>query len=118
LYQDCGQYFIAEYVENNTPYITNKAIREVWNFCFKKLGIRHRVSYQTRHTFCTMNLMAGANVLGVSRQMGHSNNQITLIRYSSWIEQPDKASETNKLDVFVNQNKGNKNVVAWRELNL
>tara|TARA_R110002049_G_scaffold148242_2_gene311176 strand:+ start:32959 stop:34131 length:1173 start_codon:yes stop_codon:yes gene_type:complete len=90
----------------NTPYITNKAIREVWNFCLKKLGVRHRVSYQTRHTFCTMNLMAGANVMWVSKQMGHSNTQMTLIRYSAWIEQSDKASETNKLDAFVKQNGG------------
>ncbi len=90
----------------NTPYITNKAIREVWNFCLKKLGVRHRVSYQTRHTFCTMNLMAGANVMWVSRQMGHSNTQMTLTRYSAWIEQSDKASETNKLDAFVKQNGG------------
>jgi len=90
----------------NTPYITNKAIREVWNFCLKKLGVRHRVSYQTRHTFCTMNLMAGANVMWVSRQMGHANTQMTLTRYSAWIEQSDKASETNKLDAFVSQNGG------------
>ncbi|MFT6263938.1 MAG: integrase [Oleiphilaceae bacterium] len=90
----------------NTPFITNKAIRLVWNVCLKKLGVRHRVSYQTRHTFCTLNLMAGANVMWVSKQMGHSNTQMTLTRYSAWIEQSDKASETTKLDAFVNQSGG------------
>jgi len=96
----------------NTPYITNKAIRLVWNFCLKKLGVRHRVSYQTRHTFCTMNLMAGANIMWVSKQMGHSNTQMTLTRYSAWIEQSDKASETNKLDAFVNQSGGKVGVMS------
>jgi len=90
----------------NTPFITNKAIRVVWNFCLKKLGIRHRVSYQTRHTFCTMNLMAGGNVVWVSRQMGHSTTQMTLTRYSKWIEQPDQERETTKLDAFVNKSGG------------
>jgi integrase len=90
----------------NTPFITNKAIRLVWNSCLKRLGVKHRVSYQTRHTFCTMNLMAGANVMWVSRQMGHSNTQMTLTRYSAWIEQSDKASETTKLDAYVNQSRG------------
>ena len=96
----------------NTPYITNKAIREVWNFCLKKLGVRHRVSYQTRHTYCTLNLMAGANIMWVSKQMGHSNTQMTLIRYSAWIEQSDKASETTKLDAFVNQSGGKVGVMS------
>ena len=96
----------------NTPFITNKAIRLVWNACLKKLGVRHRVSYQTRHTFCTMNLMAGANVMWVSKQMGHSNTQMTLIRYSAWIEQSDKASETTKLDAFVNQSGGKVGVMS------
>jgi integrase len=90
----------------NTAYITNKAIREVWNVCLKKLGVCHRVCYQTIHTFCTMNLMAGANVMWVSKQMGHANTQMTLTRYSAWIEQVDKKSETNKLDAFVKQNRG------------
>jgi len=53
-----------------------------------------------------MNLMAGTQIMWVSKQMGHSNTQMTLIRYSKWIEQSDKTSETNKLDAFVNQNGG------------
>lgn len=84
----------------------------MWNLCLKKLGIRHRVSYQTRHTFCTMNLMAGASVMWASKQMGHANTQMTLTHYSAWIEQSDKTSETIKLDAFVNQNGGNENMLT------
>jgi len=96
----------------NTPYITNKAIRLVWNYCLKKLGVRHRVSYQTRHTFCTMNIMAGANIMWVSKQMGHSNTQMTLMRYSTWLETLGKERETTKLDAFVNQSGGKVGVMS------
>ena len=48
----------------------------------------------------------------VSKQMGHANTQMTLTRYSAWIEQPDKTSETIKLDAFVNQSGGNENMLT------
>ncbi|MDV3502529.1 Arm DNA-binding domain-containing protein [Marinobacter sp. M-5] len=87
-----------------TPLITNKPIRMIWNRCLRSLGLRHRVSYQTRHTFCTLNLIAGANVMWVSKQMGHSTTQMTLTRYSKWVEMSNQAKESSKLDAFVRQN--------------
>ena len=98
----------------DTPFITNKAIRNVWNHCLKKIGIRHRVSYQTRHTFCTLNLISGANIMWVSKQMGHSNTQMTLTRYAKWVEMPDQKSETSKLDVFVSKNGGNESILKLK----
>ena len=38
-------------------YKTNKQLRLTWSSCLKSLGIRHRTSYQTRHTFATLYLM-------------------------------------------------------------
>jgi hypothetical protein len=52
------------------------------------------------------NLISGTNILWTSLQLGHSSPHQTLTRYSAWIQQSDKASETNKLDAFVNQSRG------------
>lgn len=81
-------------------YMTNKAVRSFFNRALKKLGIRHRPSYNTRHTFCTMAIAAGANVMWVSRQMGHSSTQMTLTRYSKWIRGITADSESSKLDAL------------------
>lgn len=96
------------FINPNTgsPLITNKPVRMIWNLCLRQLGLRHRVSYQTRHTYCTLNLMAGANIMWVSKQMGHSTTQMTLTRYSKWLQMSDQVSETNKLDGFMRQNGG------------
>ncbi|KXS51465.1 MAG: phage integrase family protein [Marinobacter sp. T13-3] len=79
-------------------YMTNKAVRSFFNKALKKLGVRHRPSYNTRHTFCTMAIAAGANIMWVSRQMGHSSTQMTLTRYSKWIRGITAESESSKLD--------------------
>ena len=79
-------------------YVDDKPPRMQWNAALKGLGMRHRVAYQTRHTFATLALMAGANPMWVSRQLGHSTMQMTLSRYSRWIDQADQRREVGKLD--------------------
>ena len=74
-------------------YVDDKPPRMQWNAALKGLGMRHRVAYQTRHTFATLALMAGANPMWVSRQLGHSTMQMTLSRYSRWIDQADQRRE-------------------------
>jgi integrase len=80
------------------PYFNDQAPSLLWNFALKSLGIRHRVCYQTRHTFATLNLMAGANPMWVSQQMGHTTMKMLLERYSKWIGLEDQSKEKNKLD--------------------
>lgn len=80
------------------PYVNDKPPRLHWNAALKALGIRHRTAYQTRHTYATLALMAGANPMWVARQLGHSTMQITLTRYSRWLDRADHRREVNKLD--------------------
>lgn len=82
-------------------YVDDKPPRMQWNAALKGLGMRHRVAYQTRHTFATLALMAGANPMWVSRQLGHSTMQMTLSRYSRWIDQADQRREVGKMDAAV-----------------
>jgi len=72
-----------------------------WHRTLKATGIRQRDAYQSRHTFATMNLMAGTNPMWVSRQLGHTNMRMTLERYSKWIDRADKSREKQKLEIFI-----------------
>lgn len=73
-----------------------------WKPTIKKLGIRYRVPYQCRHTYATLNLMAGANPMWVSRMMGHANMQMLLTTYSKWIDGADKQKEKQKIESIFN----------------
>jgi len=76
---------------------------EYWKPTLLALGISYRVPYQTRHTFATMNLMAGANPMWISRQMGHRNMQMLLSTYSKWIDGADRKFEVSKIEKFLYQ---------------
>ncbi|HBC1013483.1 TPA: site-specific integrase, partial [Escherichia coli] len=51
------------------------SIRDSWSSALKRAGIRHRKSYQSRHTYACWLLSAGANPNFIASQMGHSNAQ-------------------------------------------
>lgn len=55
-----------------------------WPRVLKKLGIRHRRMYNTRHTYATIGLMAGANPAFMAKQLGHSLEMFFKV-YSKWI---------------------------------
>jgi integrase len=60
--------------------------------------MRERNFYQTRHTYATLNLMAGANPMWVATQLGHANMQMLLKVYAKWIDGADKSNERGKID--------------------
>jgi integrase len=71
-----------------------------WRPCLKRLGIRYRSPYETRHTYATMLLMAGATPAWGAKQMGHSLEQF-LRTYARWIDGGQNAVEMAKLDAFI-----------------
>ena len=70
----------------------------IWQRCLKRLGLRYREPYQTRHTSATLALMAGANPSYIARQLGHTNANMLFRVYSKWIDGADKSREREKLD--------------------
>lgn len=64
-----------------------------WTPTLKRLGIRHRRAYNTRHTYATSALMRGVNPAYIARQLGHANTKMLFDTYSRWIDGADKGAE-------------------------
>lgn len=74
--------------------------RMYWEPTLKKLGLRYRSPYQTRHTYATMLLMAGVTPAYAARQMGHSI-QMFLSTYARWLDGGQNAVEMGKLEILI-----------------
>lgn len=93
--------YVFENPVTGKPYTEERPLREnYWIPTLKVLGLRHRAFYQTRHTYATLNLMAGANPMWVSKQMGHTTMNMLLTVYAKWIDGTDKRSERGKIDAI------------------
>ena len=68
-----------------------------WRPCLKRIGMRYRSPYETRHTYATMMLMAGVAPGFAARQMGHSVETF-LRKYARWIDGGQNAIEMGKLE--------------------
>lgn len=71
--------------------------RWYWVPLLKRLGIRHRPPYNTRHTYATMMLMAGMKSAFCAGQMGHSVI-IFHSTYAKWIPGDGDNVEMAKLE--------------------
>lgn len=69
-----------------------------WQPSLRRLGIRMRRAYQTRHTYATAALSAQANPAYVARQMGHKSAKLLWTTYSKWIDGADRGREKAKLE--------------------
>ena len=69
-----------------------------WRPMLKKLGIRWRKPYNTRHTYCTVALMGGVNPAYIASQAGHSIKML-LEKYARWLPGEDGGNERRKLEV-------------------
>ena len=84
--------------KTGSPFENDKVPWRPWQHAIKIAGVRYRKPYNTRHTFATLNLMAGANPMWVARQMGHSTMKMLLENYSRWIDLADKQREKSKIE--------------------
>jgi integrase len=76
----------------NKPWQTNAQIRRIyWTQALKRAGVRYRNPYQTRHTYASMLLSSGENMLWVAKQMGHCDTEMIIKIYGKWI--PDLNSK-------------------------
>ena len=76
-----------------------------WTPTLRKLGIRHRRAYQTRHTYATNSLAAGINPTYIARQMGHKNAKMLFTVYAKWIDGADRGREKAKMEQMLGNEK-------------
>lgn len=57
----------------------------IWYPTLKRLGMRRRRAYQTRHTTATLWLAAGENPEWIARQMGHTSTRMLFTVYSRFV---------------------------------
>ncbi|NKE68913.1 DUF3596 domain-containing protein [Ramlibacter sp. RBP-2] len=83
------------------PWNSEKSQREeYWKPALAACKIRLRFAYQTRHTFASVSLMAGANPLWLAKQMGHSSTKMLFEVYAKWIDVPGRATEPFKIETM------------------
>jgi integrase len=75
-----------------------------WQPSLKRLGIRMRRPYQTRHTYATTALRGGVNPTYVSRQMGHKSAKMLFSVYAKWIDNADNGREKAKMEAMLKSN--------------
>ena len=76
---------------DNIPYSSASKISLLyWQKTLKSLNIEHRILYQMRHTFASMMIASGEDILWVSNMLGHKNSNITLSVYAKYMKNKEK----------------------------
>jgi len=94
----------------NKSWETDHQIRRTaWIHTIKKAGVRYRNPYQTRHTYASMMLSGGENIMWVASQMGHVDTEMVMRTYGKWI--PDDSAKkgyqpVNDWGGYINKKKG------------
>lgn len=73
--------------EANTHYFDPSKVRDPhWKRALKKADVQYRTIYHMRHTFASMMISNGENILWVSSTLGHTTPEMTLKRYTRYIK--------------------------------
>ena len=75
-----------------------RSIKYYDNHCVKRTlkeaGVDYRTIYNTRHTFASMMIANGEDILWVSHMLGHSHSEMTLRKYAKYIKNDKKKRAT------------------------
>ena len=69
---------------------TDKISVWYWKPLLESLGIPYRNLYQMRHTFASMMISNGEDILCVSNMLGHKDSSMTLEKYARYVKRNDK----------------------------
>jgi len=82
----------CEYVfvnELGKPVHSSSVNDRVWKDAFVGLGIRYRPIKNTRHTYISLAVASGADLMYIARQGGHSSTEMIHKHYAGYIPKDD-----------------------------
>ena len=86
---------------HDTNLFDGKFIREKhWKNTLKKLNLFYRPLYHMRHTFATIMIENGEDILWVSNMLGHKDSNITLSTYARYIKRENRQRATFLSAIF------------------
>jgi len=85
------------YNENGGPLDINNVRKRIFYKCLEKAKLRRIRIHDLRHTYATLRISKGDNILDVSKQLGHYSVKLTLDTYTHWMP-GGKKSEVDELD--------------------
>mgnify|MGYP005848259675 FL=1 len=75
--------------------------KQVWAPALKKAGLVYREMKQTRHSFATLALSAGANPLWIAKVLGHRHTEMIFKVYGKYIDKVKSQEDSGFLnDIF------------------
>lgn len=111
-----GTYVFLNYLSNH--FYDNHSIRKgYWKNILKLCGLDYRDMYQTRHTFASIMISKGQDILWVSQMLGHTNPNITLSIYAKFIktEKVQRATFLNDFSTVENRTKTEQLIFTQRK---
>jgi integrase len=76
--------------ENNHYYDIKRIRLPKWTKLIKQLHLDYRPIYHMRHTFATLMIENGEDILWVANMLGHTDIKMTLDRYAQYVKRDDK----------------------------
>lgn len=68
----------------------DKISSHYWKPTLQKLDIPYRNLYQMRHSFASLMISSGEDILWVSNMLGHKDSSMTLEKYARYVKRMDK----------------------------
>lgn len=88
---------------SNRPFYNHDVIGVNFRNILKRSSIKERVLYNLRHTFASQLISNGADIVYVSKTLGHKDVSITLKIYTKFIKEEDavRLEKMKKIDKFM-----------------